>query len=185
MFNEDFCKFGHSYEFDFGAGGTTSGTSARKPVKPALHPVRHGEQQTHAVLEDLFADELEQIAGPETGVILDWLAELWKDSRGVGLCTSPAAILASCMKKQCTNWELLTLGYVYDVICLVHTFMVDLMKHICKEPSVCKQLQLVLSDQFLDCYRKAIDNAKFQLEVESTNTPNTLNDSYDIELQEM
>lgn len=147
--------------------GTTSGFGG--------HDFKNVRYETnHAELDDLMQEE-SQISSSNTIGIKPWLEKVYKDSRGFELGTFDASLLPIIWKKQSVNWEALALGYVEDIVSLVHSFTVDLMAKICKDPRARQGLHSVLLDQLTERYKKSIDHTKFLLAVERSGTPLTTN----------
>ena len=131
-------------------------------------------EKNHVDLEDI-TQENSLISLPRTSGIKQWLEEVYKSSRGFELGTFDASLLPIVWRKQSANWESLALGYVEDIVSLVHSFTVDLLAKICKDPQARQALQLVLLDHLTDRYKRSIDHTKFLLTVERSGTPMTMN----------
>ena len=131
-------------------------------------------EKDHAELEELTQDD-SQIPLPNVLGIKQWLEDVYKDSRGFELGTFDASLLPIIWKKQTANWEPLALGYVKDIVSMVHSFTVDLLAKICKDPRARQGLHAVLLDQLTERYKKSIDHTKFVLAVERFGTPLTTN----------
>ena len=131
-------------------------------------------EKNHVDLEDI-TQENSLIPLPRTSGIKKWLEGVYKSSRGFELGTFDASLLPIIWRKQSANWESLALGYVEDIVSLVHSFTVDLLTKICKDPRARQALHLVLLDHLTDRYRKSIDHTKFLLTVERSGTPMTMN----------
>ena len=139
-------------------------------------------EKNHAELEDV-AQEHSLISLPKSFGIKQWLEEVYKNSRGFELGTFDASLLPIIWRKQSANWESLALGYVEDIVSLVHSFTVDLLTKICKDPRARQALYLVLLDHLMDRYRNSIDHTKFLLNVERSGTPMTMNHYFDDNLE--
>ncbi|KAK0247465.1 hypothetical protein LTR29_017114 [Friedmanniomyces endolithicus] len=87
------------------------------------------------------------------------------------------------MKKQCSKWTGISMGFVSDVIVMVHEFISSALISICSDRNVRDALISRLTDELISQYRKAISNTKFLLEVESSDTPVTLNHYFNDNLQ--
>lgn len=131
-------------------------------------------ETNHAELEDIM-QENSLISPPKAFGIKQWLEEVYKSSRGFELGTFDPSLLPVIWKKQSVNWEALALGYVEDVISLVHSFTVDLLAKICEDPRARQGLLSVLLDPLTDRYKKSIDHTRFLLTVERSGTPMTMN----------
>jgi hypothetical protein len=63
-----------------------------------------------------------------------------KTSRGFKLGAVDASILATAIKKQSSKWFSISLGYVSDVIMLVHRFITTAIKAIVPDNSIAYSL---------------------------------------------
>ena len=61
---------------------------------------------------------------------LEWLATVYKTSRGFELGTFDNSLIAMTMKTQSSKWEGLALGYISDIVSMAHTFIIDLYARI-------------------------------------------------------
>lgn len=146
--------------------------NTRNGVFPDGKSVRY--ETNHAELEDIMQKD-SLISPPKAFGIKQWLEEVYKSSRGFELGTFDPSLLPVIWKKQSANWEALALGYVEDVVTLVHSFTVDLLAKICKDPRARQGLLSVLLDPLTDRYKNSIDHTKFLLTVERSGTPMTMN----------
>ena len=169
----------------FGTATTTIATTSKNNIPSAKirtsTPDGSGDgrksvryEKNHVDLEDV-TQEHSLIPLPRTSGIKQWLEEVYKSSRGFELGTFDASLLPIIWRKQSANWESLALGYVEDIVSLVHSFTVDLLAKICKDPRARQALHLVLLDHLTDRYKKSIDHTKFLLTVERSGTPMTMN----------
>lgn len=78
-------------------------------------------------------------------------------------------------KEQSVNWDALALGYINDVVSLVHSFMIKLLPKICKDDRVRRGLTSACLDKLIERYKKGIDHARFLLTVERPGTPLSTN----------
>ena len=124
-------------------------------------------------------DDLLQAGGgvvmPLSTNIMKWLEDIYKGSRGFELGTFDSSIIPIIWKKQSANWDDLALGYISDVVSLVHGFNVDLLRSCCSDERVLVGLESVLSDHLIQRYNKAIQHVKFLLRTEREGTPLTAN----------
>jgi len=67
---------------------------------------------------------------PNDRDIEPWLRTIYETSRGFELGTFDASIMATTMKKQSSKWPSTSLGYVSDVIVLVHRFITTAIRAI-------------------------------------------------------
>lgn len=136
------------------------------------HRIRHTGPEPE--LDDILHDDCKVQTPKPTGIIA-WLDKVYKGSRGFELGTFDASLLPIIWKKQSANWDDLALGYVSDIVSLVHNFILALISAICEDQRVQSALMSVLMDGLIDRYKKSIDHAKFILYVERSGTPLTAN----------
>lgn len=79
------------------------------------------------------------------------------------------------MKAQSVKWTDIVLGYISDVVTIVHQFIHGTLASICPERLVKSEFLSVLSDGLFERCQKAMDQVHFLLDVERTGTPMTLN----------
>ena len=115
------------------------------------------------------------VKAPQQSGIKGWLEETYRRSRGSEVGTFDASLFPLIFKEQSVNWGALTLGYISDIVCIVHEFIVSLLSSICVDARLQKGIKQVMLDQLLAGYKKAIDQADFLLEVERKGQPRTLN----------
>ena len=190
-FSDDVWKRGHKMTFsndllneqDVSEGSTPSLREEGTPFSQEeelmseeqqrdLFPIRYGN--SHWELEDILF-EYQGIPDPEIAGIRSWLEEVYKTSRGFELGTFDASLLPIIWKKQSSKWDALGLGYISDVVCIVHGFILDLLSDTCKDARVLKGLKSVLLDKLIEKYQRSIEHAKFILAVERAGTPLTTN----------
>ena len=125
-------------------------------------------------LDDILPENCE-IPTPKRSGMIPWLEEVYQDSRGFELGSFDASLLPVIWKKQSANWNNLALGYVSDIVTLVHTFVVALISAICDDKRVESALMSMLMDGLIGRYQKSIDHARFVISVETDGTPLTTN----------
>ena len=134
--------------------------------------VRHTEPEPE--LDDILHDDCKVPKPKPTGIML-WLNQVYQGSRGFELGTFDASILPNIWKKQSANWNDLALGYVSDIVSLVHNYTVSLLSAICEDQRIQSALMSVLMEDLVERYKKSIDHANFILHVERLGTPLTAN----------
>ena len=125
-------------------------------------------------LEDILHHDC-SVPMPKPNGIIPWLEHVYKNSRGFELGTFDASLLSVVWKKQSEHWDDLALGFVSDIVSLVHKFIYALISAICDDQRVQSALRSTLMDALADRYAKSIDHAKFVISVEKDDTPQTLN----------
>lgn len=124
------------------------------------------------------------IVQPKARGILDWITELYEDSRGFELGQFDPSLLATLLKAQTRNWQGLALGYTSDVVALTHTFIQTLLEYICPGPSTHQNLKSMIMDHLMDRYQKSLNEVEFILVVERFGTPATQNHYFNENLQQ-
>jgi len=167
FFARAFDKYAHTYEFE-GKGDDQPDAEPAKKLNVRL-------DKGVSDLEDIIGDIDDDVEMPLKGEIFEWLKELHHNSRGFELGTYQPSILSNSMKKQSLKWETLAIGYLSDIITMVHKFVVDMLEHVCPEKSVRQELMVILSEQLAAQYTRALDHVKFLLQVECAENPGTVN----------
>ena len=185
-FADDIWKKGHTMTFsqgsevsedsddqdeDYDAEENDDGDSCELIIDDQ-YPVRHKGSEPD--LDDILHEDCSVPMPKPTGII-PWLEHVYKDSRGFEMGTFDASLLSVVWKKQSDNWDDLALGYVSDIVSLVHRFIYALISAICDDQRVQSALMSTLMDGLTDRYTKSIDHAKFVISVEKDDTPQTLN----------
>ena len=123
------------------------------------------------------------VSKPSVRNILFWLKEEYRGSRGFELGTFDPSLLAVTLKCQASKWRALALGYISDVVTLVHSFIMRAIEHFALTSRVQDGLKARLIERLEQHYRAAMDHAKFLIKVELEGTPSTLNHYFNDELQ--
>lgn len=180
IFADNVKKMGHTMAFS-----TKSKASGDKVNEEKKDDAKDSDEQTHQVrhteadpeLDDILHDN-HQVQLPKGTGIIPWLEKAYTNSRGFGLETFDQSLISVVWKKQCTNWDDLALGYVSDIVSLVHSFISTLISVICDDQRVQSALMSALMDGLTDRYTKSMDHAKFIIHVEKYGTPQTMNDYF-------
>ena len=183
MFSEDITKHGQEFRYT-GSGDLELGEADLPPALDWNHSSHSNarDETTFNVrrhddcsdIEDLLQAQ-ESLLAANGKSIAHWLREVYEGSRGFELGTFDSSILATTMKVQTTKWATIALGYISDVVTIVHRFVDRILQSICSEFRVKSELLSVLTDGLIERYQKAIDQVGFLLAVERTGTPMTLN----------
>lgn len=107
--------------------------------------------------------------------IMAWLKKEYEESRGFELGTFDASLLGVTMKQQAADWRDLALGYISDIIVLVHNFILEVLEHLTPNHRVFDGIKSRLIDEMINRYQKAISHTEFLLSVELDGTPATYN----------
>jgi hypothetical protein len=167
--------------------------STKQPAQPTnlsqLTQLMQPKQHFNTRKEDDLAELVEilqtqrSLPYPEREGIHRWLMQVFQSHRGFELGTFNSSLLATCMKKQCSKWKEMSMGFVSDVIVMVHKFICSALESICADENVRNALINKLSDDLIKRYQKAINNAQFLLEVERSEVPMSLNHYFNDNLQ--
>ena len=79
------------------------------------------------------------------------------------------------IKRQSVKWKELALGNISDIMTLVYTFVVDLLRVVCPVRRVQRGILSLLMDRLMEKYKSATSHVEFLLEIELDGTPATLN----------
>ncbi|KAI1470781.1 P-loop containing nucleoside triphosphate hydrolase protein [Daldinia caldariorum] len=154
-----------------------SADRARRAPKP--------DDGTYPELEEILDDSLEVIEDvSDEDDIMDYIARVYRDSRGQDLGTFSNALVSTMFKEQSKNWKNITLDYVKRVIWIVHHFIFEAIKESCPDERVRDELwNGFLLEELQKAYREAISRVMFLLEVEHDGQPLTLNHYFNDALQ--
>lgn len=149
------------------------GKSEESPHRPRelLCPINMEQCQE---IRDLIGDSFD-CPSPENGSIMDHIEDQLRYGRGRELATVPETLLATTFMEQTKKWEPLVISHVSNAICIVHEFIKKLLEVVCPETAVRDELWELLLDELRGSYKKAMDQARFLLEVERNDWPMTLN----------
>ena len=197
VFETDMARYGHTYIFSGGSTeklsvqGTT-GASKKKavaiPANDTLSPSSQGnrfevrKEHDHSDVTEMLQPQ-ESLNKPNDGDIEPWLRTVYETSRGFELGTFDASILATTMKKQSSKWSSISLGYVSDIIVLVHRFITTAIRAIVPDELMAYSLFSILQDSLQHQYKRAIDQVDFLLQIELSGTPMTTNHYFNDNLE--
>ena len=175
VFSDDVYEKGNTMEFKNDVLDSEEDDSNDEDGESTVeHSLAVRYQDTFEQLDDLLPEDYEIVMPKVTG-IKSWLEEAYKSSRGFELGTFDASLLPIIWKKQSTNWDALALGYISDIVSLVHGFTMKVLRNICPDEHIRRGLHSVLLDRLVERYRKGIDHTKWLLAVERSGTPLTVN----------
>ena len=186
-FAEDVARWGHEYSFGDSQDGDTSqdeydGEYDGEYEENAEDQISTRKKDSISELQDVLHDS-EDVPGSLNQRILAWIQESYRRSRGFELGTFNTSLLANLMRKQSRKWEPLALGYVSDVIVMVHEFIVKALKLSCHDDRVYRGLLSYVMEELLDKYRKASNQVEFLLTTERRGMMKTLNHYFNENLQ--
>lgn len=172
---------GHTYQFEAGSKAPVRSSSSDWPTlieetganaKPKLFDTKLNAD--HEDIEDILCDN-EALTSPDSRGILEWLTKVYRSSRGFELGTFDPSLLAITMREQSKKWSSIALGYISDVVTIVHNFVTELLQLICPDERVRNGLTSLLVDGLLKRYKKVISQVEFVLQVERSEKPATQN----------
>lgn len=159
-------------------------------VKEVTGVVSKKSTKTFEIRKEDDLAELSEILHPQKGLafperegINKWIQQAFLSNRGFELGTFNASLLATCMKKQCSKWEDISMGFLSDVIVMVHGFIESALEAVCTDDNIREALVNRLSDELISRYQTSLSSTKFLLEVESSDTPMTHNHYFNENLQ--
>lgn len=185
-FSEDLENYGHAYSF---MKQEESDDEDNMDAVMADTSLEASEDAFDTRKEDDLDDLTDilhpsgRLSHPLSHGMKGWLSKIFQGNRGFELGTFNATILATAMNRQCFKWEDISLGFISDVIVLVHKFIDSALASVCSDSDIREALVGKLSDKLFERYKKAIINTRFLLEVESSDTPMTVNHYFNDDLQ--
>ncbi|RWA03831.1 hypothetical protein EKO27_g11278 [Xylaria grammica] len=129
----------------------------------------------HTDVEDMVHSVTVTVLEPYDDDILAWLKSVHRQSRGFEIGTFDNKLLAVAMRAQATKWRDLALGYIGDIITMVHSFISRLLGRIVAVDRVRQGIMGLLIEELRAKYQAALDHTNFLLKVELEGNPATLN----------
>ncbi|KAL8807243.1 MAG: hypothetical protein Q9200_004740 [Gallowayella weberi] len=164
IFSSDMQRKGHNMKFkddDTEQSATTSSNSSEVDLHDTAATRYHIQ---HNDIDDLVYDECIP-ASPEDG-ITNWIAKVYKSSRGFEIGTFDPSLIPIMWKQQSSKWNGLALGYTSDVISIAHYYIRTMLSEISQDDRVAGGLLSVMMEKLTEQYKRAIDQKQFILEVE-------------------
>ena len=185
-FARDMEKFGHQYQFQKDPSREQNAIGNLFPQEPST------EEESNYIITRRIANAFElddilfakdQLAGPSSLDILDWLKSMHNNSRGFELGTFASSLLLAAMRQQASKWKAMASGYTSDAIALVHDFITTLLQSLCGDDQVSERLLNLLLDSLLEKYSKSLEQVNFLVDVELSGVPVTLNHYFNDNLE--
>lgn len=179
-FSDDITQWGHEYSFTSAVdtakipGSIVKEEKGEEKKEVGKGGVSVRKKDNLPELEDILYDQ-ETVPRSSDEDILSWIEKLYRNSRGFEIGTFDSSFLPTIMKRQTTKWTSFALGYISDVIVTVHNFIVRVLKSVCPDDRVRRNLLSVFMDDLVNKYKKAVEGVEFLLHVERTGTLMTLN----------
>lgn len=181
IFSDEVAKYGHTYSFLPSSDDEESLPSNDQIGESAANFLVRKEDDLDE-LTDILQPQVEHLQAVASG-IKEWLSDVFAGNRGFEMGTFNASILATVMKKQSAKWGDISKGFVSDIIVIVHRFITAALQSLCTDGEICRALLDAIFDDLVGRYQRAIENTRFLLKVENTNTPMTLNHYFNETLQ--
>ncbi|KAI1657624.1 dynamin family protein [Daldinia decipiens] len=134
------------------------------------------DEREYPELQGILSDPV-CCLGPSKGNLIDRIRQIYSLYPRGELGVFGNSILPIVFREQSEKWTQLTLAHLSNDILIIHQFIDTAMKLALPDGTVRVTLQEFLSDNLLDCYRRAINHAQFLLHVEcrgkvATSNPN-------------
>ncbi|EKG09996.1 hypothetical protein MPH_12921 [Macrophomina phaseolina MS6] len=188
ILSDDFEHYGHTYQFNPQSDDSDedpeetiaisldlkSKSTNKDCSDTQIVAFRHccSTRKRNSILEtvDILHDE-KKLPKPKPGGILQWMTQIYHNSRGFELGNFDPSLLATTMKAQSKNWDSLAFGYISDIATMTHTFIRTLLELVCPEANTLQQLESILMDELAVRYKKAFDHVDFIQQVERFGVP--------------
>ncbi|KAJ5712728.1 Dynamin [Penicillium malachiteum] len=115
------------------------------------------------------------VPAPRSFGIHTWIDQAYSNSRGFEIGTFNPTIVSTLFREQTAKWPTLGMGYVSDIIIIIHQFIVRVLNDICVDNNIAASIISLIMDELTDRYRLAQDQVKFLLTVEREGTLMTMN----------
>ncbi|KAK7737299.1 hypothetical protein SLS53_006602 [Cytospora paraplurivora] len=182
VFSQTFFQRGHTRCFELSKEGDDDQYSDAPNQLPRVGyeiPVGSNPDLSDIICADRF-----QCPKPSSDSIMRHIEDIYRKNRGPELGTFGGALLGATFKEQSKRWEDIVLSHVSDAIILVHDYILELLDHVFPEKKVLQELlDNVLLERLQASYRRAMDHARFLLEIEREGKPMTYNRDFGAELQ--
>ncbi|KAI2469349.1 P-loop containing nucleoside triphosphate hydrolase protein [Annulohypoxylon bovei var. microspora] len=173
-------KNGHTRSF-------ASNLDSAEPDKPInIDPYPEIDISDCPDLEGIFdpLDTIMPLAADDEDDIMDYIEEVYNQSRGQDLGTFSSTLVSTMFKEQSKKWKPITLAYMYRIIWKIHNFIEQIIIQICPDERVRDELwNGYLLEELQKSYHKALGHAKLLLEIEREGVPLTLNHYFNDSLQ--
>lgn len=193
-FTEEMAAYGHSYIFQKTEAELTDGEATLDSDQTSGTEGVSDESQVGSFAITRKTVDVAEIAealraGEKVSHrhedILSWLTEIYKKCRGFELGTFEPAILASVMRQQSSNWVEISLGFVSDVIVLVHECIRTALEHVTPAKVLRSRIFDNILAELIKRYLPAIQRAQFLVAVENETILLTLNHYFNDNLQKL
>jgi hypothetical protein len=178
-FAQTLLLYGHAYSFEIEKSALvrTNSPMDKSAVDSYVFsdkPVRTRQEDNHPDTAHITCEDA-TIPAPNYDGIIEWLRKLYNDHRGFEIGTFATSLLAAALKHQASRWKALALGYIGDVITLVHSFIFSVLDHLAPSHRVSTGIKSLLLESLTEKYASAIERTKSLIRVELEGTPATYN----------
>ncbi|KAJ5714861.1 Dynamin [Penicillium malachiteum] len=115
------------------------------------------------------------VPAPRSFGIHTWTDQVYSSSRGFEIGTFNPTIVSTLFKQQTAKWPSIGMGYISDIIIILHQFIVRILDTICVDKGIAASIISLIMDELTDRYRLAQERVKFLLTVEREGTLMTMN----------
>lgn len=181
-FKSDMDEHGVEYQFDTGTLNAKCSSSEDDEDEDGddgndeISVRKNTNVSENRAIDDILQEQ-EFVNKPKDDSIIAWIEEQCRASRGFEIGTFQSSLLCTIMNKQTGKWTIFALGYVSDVIVIMHTFMLKVLHSICPEEQIRDKLVFILVDELSKRYQEAMDQARLIRDVERVNMM-TLDDKF-------
>jgi hypothetical protein len=162
-------------------GEKRKATESLENIRSKALGVRYN--QGHEELEGILYDSPATPIPPPDTNIMEWIKREYTRSRGFELGSYDSSIVGILWKKQSENWAGFALGYISDIISLVHDFLLELLSEVCNDNRVRDGIVATLMDPITERYRQAVKHVQFIVQVERSGTMLTTNHYFNDSVQ--
>ncbi|KAI0394840.1 interferon-induced GTP-binding protein Mx2 [Xylariaceae sp. FL0594] len=180
-FSDIVLRLGHKQRFKASSGESETAFACETQESSIPIPINwHGYRE----LDDIIVLDEYECPKPLKGPVEGRVEEIYRTCRGPEIGTFNGTILATAFREQSEKWESLALEHSSKAIVLVHSFILKLLSHICPEKRVMEQLlEDFLIERLRVSYRRAMDHARFLLNIERKGRPTTFNHYFNANVQ--
>ncbi|RAK77758.1 dynamin family protein [Aspergillus fijiensis CBS 313.89] len=151
---------------------------------PGSRPTRFKTRMTEPVmeLEDVLTNQ-EIIEKPLRQGIHEWLRDEYHNSRGFELNSFSIPMLTNAFNQQTIKWQSIALGYLSDIIVVVHKFIMRNLEISLADRRVFRNLLPHIMGGLLEVYKEAMEHVRLLLCIEREGTLKTLDRYFNDHLQ--
>jgi len=134
--------------------------------RDALYSLSFGiPSDGEADLGDILADPF-RCPAPSSNSLISRIEHIHRSSRGYELGTFGSFMIPTTFALQAANWKPIALAHVSNAILVVHHFIYALVTAACPDEAVRDALWAFILEGLMERYKRAMDHARFLLQVE-------------------